>query len=93
VPRNYLLPPLVASYLDAWPAAGVDVRIGNTREVAGSGARLEVDMGLIEGPCREAEVRVVPWREDDLVIVRAPTHPLVQDGAQRLPLKALRQTR
>ncbi|MEJ8825295.1 LysR substrate-binding domain-containing protein [Variovorax humicola] len=92
-PRNYLLPPLVASYLDAWPAAGVDVRIGNTREVAGSVARLEVHMGLIEGPCREAEVRVMPWREDDLVIVCAPTHPLAQDGAQRVPLKALRQTR
>ncbi|MEJ8827384.1 LysR family transcriptional regulator [Variovorax humicola] len=90
---NYLLPPLVASYLVAWPAAGVDVQIGNTREVAGSVARLEVDMGLIEGPCREAEVRVVPWREDELVIVCAPTHPLVQDATQRVPLKALRQTR
>lgn len=77
---NYLLPALVASYLRAWPAAGVDVQIGNTRDVAGAVTRLEVDMGLIEGPCREADVRVVPWREDDLVIVCAPMHPLVQSG-------------
>ena len=77
---NYLLPQLVASYLRDWPAAGVDVQIGNTRDVAGSVARLEVDLGLIEGACREADVRVVPWREDDLVIVCAPTHPLVQIG-------------
>jgi DNA-binding transcriptional LysR family regulator len=90
---NYLLPQLVARYLRDWPAAGVDVQIGNTRDVAGSVARLEVDLGLIEGPCREADVRVVPWREDDLVIVCAPTHPLAQDGGQRVPLKALRQTR
>ena len=90
---NYLLPPLVASYLRAWPAAGVDVQIGNTRDVAASVTRLEVDMGLIEGPCREAELRVAPWREDDLVIVCAPTHPLAQHGTQRVPLKALRQTR
>lgn len=89
---NYLLPALVASYLRAWPAAGIDVQIGNTREVAESVTRLEVDLGLIEGPCREAEVRVVPWREDELVIVCAPTHPLVQSGGQRVPLKALRQT-
>jgi DNA-binding transcriptional LysR family regulator len=90
---NYLLPPLVASYLKAWPGASVDVQIGNTREVAASVARLEVDMGLIEGPCREAELRVLPWREDDLVIVCAPTHPLMHDEAKRVPLKALRQTR
>jgi DNA-binding transcriptional LysR family regulator len=90
---NYLLPPLVAGYLRAWPATGVDVQIGNTRDVAASVTRLEVDMGLIEGPCREEELRVVPWREDDLVIVCAPTHPLVQDGTQRVPLKALRQSR
>jgi len=90
---NYLLPPLVASYLRTWPAAAVDVQIGNTREVAASVSRLEVDVGLIEGPCREAELRVVPWRDDDLVIVCAPTHPLVPNGAQRVPLKALRQTR
>jgi DNA-binding transcriptional LysR family regulator len=90
---NYLLPALVASYLRAWPAAGVDVQIGNTRDVAASVTRLEVDLGLIEGPCREADVRVVPWREDDLVIVCAPTHPLVQSGGHRVPLKGLRQTR
>src|SRR5437899_2079627 len=90
---NYLLPPLVASYLRTCPAAGVDVQIGNTREVAASVTRLEVDLGLIEGPCREAELRAVPWREDDLVIVCAPTHPLVSNGVQRVPLKALRQTR
>jgi DNA-binding transcriptional LysR family regulator len=90
---NYLLPALVASYLRAWPAAGVDVQIGNTRDVAGAVTRLEVDLGLIEGPCRETEVRVVPWREDDLVIVCAPTHPLAQNAGARVPLKALRQTR
>lgn len=90
---NYLLPQLVARYLKKWPAAGVDVQIGNTREVAASVSRLEVDMGLIEGPCREPELRVVPWRQDDLVIVCAPTHSLVPDGAQRVPLKALRQAR
>ncbi|RZL90176.1 MAG: LysR family transcriptional regulator [Variovorax sp.] len=90
---NYLLPALVASYLRARPAAGIDVQIGNTRDVAGSVSRLEVDLGLIEGPCREADLRVVPWREDELVIVCAPTHPLAQGAGQRVPLKALRQTR
>ncbi|SFE51141.1 LysR family transcriptional regulator [Paracidovorax wautersii] len=92
---NYVLPALVAGYLKAWPGAAVDVVIGNTREVAEAVDRLEVDMGLIEGPCHEPALQVVPWLEDELVVVAAPAHPLAQaHGPQaRVPLKALRQAR
>ena len=72
----------------------MDVVIGNTRDIAAAVTRLEVDIGLIEGPCHEAELRVTPWLQDELVIVAAPTHALVQEGVQaRVPLKALRQAR
>jgi len=91
---NYVLPALVASYMKAWPGTAVDVVIGNTRDVAASVARLEVDLGLIEGPCHETELHVAPWLEDELAIVAASTHALVQHGVQaRVPLKALRQAR
>lgn len=91
---NYLLPALVAGYLRAWPGTAIDVVIGNTREVAASVARLEVDLGLIEGPCHEAGLQVVPWCEDELVIVASPAHASVPADAQaRVPLKALRQAR
>jgi len=89
---NYLLPALVAGFRRGWPAVRIDVQVGNTREVAELVARLEVDMGLIEGPCHEADVQVTPWLEDELVIVCGPSHALAQhppDG--RVPLKALRQ--
>lgn len=91
---NYLLPSLVAGYLRAWPGTAIDVVIGNTREVATAVTRLEVDLGLIEGPCHESELRVVPWLEDALVIVASPSHALAAGDAQaRVPLKALRQAR
>lgn len=91
---NYVLPALVAGYSRTWPGTAVDVVIGNTRDIAAAVTRLEVDIGLIEGPCHEAELRVTPWLQDELVIVAAPTHALVQKGVQaRVPLKALRQAR
>lgn len=91
---NYLLPALMASHLRASPATGIDVTIGNTRDIATAVARLEVDMGLIEGPCHEPELRARPWLEDELVIVCAPSHSLVRDdGTARIGLKALRQQR
>ena len=89
---NYVLPALIAGYSRAWPGAAVDVVIGNTRDVAAAVTRLEVDIGLIEGPCHESELRVAPWLHDELVIVAAPTHALVQLCEQaRVSLKALRQ--
>jgi DNA-binding transcriptional LysR family regulator len=89
---NYLLPALVADYRAAWPGAAVDVAMGNTREVAEAVARLEVDLGLIEGPCPAPELGVVPWRDDELVVVCAPGHPLARQAARApVPVEALRR--
>jgi len=91
---NYLLPALVASHLSSTPGTAIDVTIGNTSELASAVARLEVDMGFIEGPCHEPEVVAQPWLEDEMVIVCAPSHPLMRgDLGARVGLKALRQQR
>lgn len=73
---NYLLPPRIAALLRQHPGAGVELRIGNTREIVEAVARLEVDAGLIEGPCHLEALEVQPWQADPLVLVAAPPHPL-----------------
>ncbi|MBC7735088.1 MAG: LysR family transcriptional regulator [Bacteriovorax sp.] len=91
---NYLLPALVASYLRTSPTTGIDVIVGNTSDIAAAVARLEVDLGLIEGPCHEPELLARPWLEDELVIVCAPSHALVRDDlGARVGLRALRLQR
>jgi DNA-binding transcriptional LysR family regulator len=91
---NYLLPAMIAGYQRAWPSTSIEVHIGNTRDIAVAVARLEVDMGLIEGPCHETELRVVPWVEDELVIVCAPSYAIDRTRpAGPVPLEALRQAR
>lgn len=68
---NYLLPSRVATLLADNPQAQVDLRIGNSADVVAAVQRLEVDLGLIEGPCHESGLQVLPWQRDDLVIVAA----------------------
>ena len=87
---NYLLPGLIADYLRAVPGAHVDVRVANTAAIAAAAARLEVDVAFIEGPSHEPDVRMRPWRDDELVVVAAPSHPLLRGGAARLGVAVLR---
>ena len=73
---NYLLPGRVAALLATHPQARVDLRIGNSAEVVAAVQRLEVDLGVIEGPCHESGLEVLPWQQDALVIVAASGAPL-----------------
>lgn len=68
---NYLLPARVAALLADNPQAQVDLRIGNSADVVAAVQRLEVDMGLIEGPCHQPGLNVLPWQQDTLVLVAA----------------------
>jgi DNA-binding transcriptional LysR family regulator len=86
---NYVLPPLLASFQQQWPRARIDLRIGNTQEVVALAGALAVDLGLIEGPCRDAELVALPWLEDEMVIVAAPGPA----AGRRLGVRQLRQTR
>lgn len=73
---EYLLPGLVADWTRAHPRSRVRLRIANTSEVIEAVAAFTVDVGFIEGPQTHPDMTVQPWREDELVIVAAPDHPL-----------------
>ncbi len=88
---NYLMPARIADLRDGNDQARVDLVIGNTREVAGAVQRLEVDIGLIEGPCHEPGLEVAPWCEDELIVVFGDRHPdaaVLHAGADMARLRA-----
>ncbi|PSD47142.1 LysR family transcriptional regulator, partial [Stenotrophomonas maltophilia] len=72
---NYLLPPRIAELLRQAPQAEVDLRIDNSAGVVTAVQRLDVDAGLIEGPCHERGLQVTAWQQDPLVIVAAADAP------------------
>ena len=92
---NYLLPGLLARFRDSLPAAAregwqVQVRIANAEAVVREVASFDLDFGLIEGPCHDPELEVLPWLEDELLVVAAPDHPILS-GREPVSLAALRE--
>lgn len=85
----YLMPKLLAT---EQPQRSPRVMIANSADIASAVAHFEVDVGLIEGPCHEPDLHVEPWLEDELVIVCAPAHPILQgDSARKVQLTDLQQ--
>ncbi|HKD04945.1 MAG TPA: LysR substrate-binding domain-containing protein [Bryobacteraceae bacterium] len=80
---NYMLPEFVGRFARQHPDAHFRMEIGNTEFVAASVRQFESDAGWIEGLARHPDLLSFPWREDQLVIIAAPNHPLA--GRQATP--------
>lgn len=73
---TYLLPELLATFHRAHPAIDLRVTSRNTREIARLLLARELDVALVEGPVHEARIQTRDWREEELVVIVAPGHPL-----------------
>jgi DNA-binding transcriptional LysR family regulator len=89
---NYILPSLLARFPGAMLGARLELQIGNTLDVVTAVRDFATDLGFIEGPCHAKDIVVLPWLEDELVIVAAPSHSLAKAARQRtLSLRQLAQ--
>ena len=73
---NYLIPDLLARYAQQCPDHRVDIHIANTADVLRMVRDCDVDGGAIEGPGDTTGVHLHHWRDDELVLVASPDHPL-----------------
>lgn len=87
---RYVLPRLLAVYRQRYPCARIRVQVGNTAEVSAAVDVMAADFGLIEGPCHLPTLNIQLWREDALVLVAPPEHPLAQGIATRAQLAKAR---
>jgi DNA-binding transcriptional LysR family regulator len=94
---NYLLPGILADFRRSLPPAvgarwHVQVSIANAAAVEAQVSGFEVDFGLIEGPCHNPDLTVLPWLEDELVVVAAPDDPILpRRRGHKITLARLRQ--
>ncbi len=75
---NYLMPPLIASFMGEHPQCQLSLEIANTSQIIQALEQFELDIGFIEGFCHAPNLEVIPWQSDELVIFTAPSHPLAQ---------------
>jgi DNA-binding transcriptional LysR family regulator len=81
---TYLLPPYLARFRAAHPDVVLRVASANTRDIARALLERRLDVALVEGPVTHERIEVVPWRDDELVVIAHPRHPLAARRRVRL---------
>jgi DNA-binding transcriptional LysR family regulator len=83
---NYMLPSLIGRFVRRSPGTRFQMAIENTESVLAEVRQLKSDVGWVEGHARDPQLHSVPWREDQLVIIAGPHHPLAgrKASAQQL---------
>jgi DNA-binding transcriptional LysR family regulator len=85
---TYILPSFVQQFSVQHPAIELTLQTARSKAVAGMLVEQRLDIGLIEAPVPEdSRLKVLPWREDELVVVAAPSHPLAPQAP--IPIAAL----
>jgi DNA-binding transcriptional LysR family regulator len=81
-PASYLLPYLIAAFHRLYPDVTLHTTGGNTADIVGALASL--DVAMVEGPVGvdlPPDTAVRAWREDEIVAIMPRHHPLAQTGA------------
>lgn len=74
---TYYVPPLLAEFNQQFPKLEVTLRMGNTEWVEEQVAKNAVDMGIVGGELSHpSDFRLMPFLQDELVVIAAPDHPL-----------------
>lgn len=75
---TYMLPRVLGRFHMRHPNVRINVASANTRSVLKMLLQWHVDVALVEGPVSHPRVQVQPWRDDELVVIAPPDHPLVR---------------
>ena len=75
---TYMLPSVLGRFHRRRPSVRLSATSANTRRVARLLIESRVDVALVEGPVAHERIEVIPWKEDELVVIAPPDHPLLR---------------
>ena len=77
---TYLLPPILGTFHKRHPEIELRLTSANTRAIADLLIARELDIALIEGPVDAPGIEILPWREEEMILIAAPDHRLARVG-------------
>ena len=77
---TYQLPPILGAFHKRHPEIELRLTSANTRAIADLLIARELDIALIEGPVDAPGLEIVPWREEEMILIAAPDHRLARAG-------------
>lgn len=74
---TYFLPPILGRFHLRHPRVRIRASSANTRTILRHLLEAKIDLALVEGPVSHPRVDVIPWRDDELVVIAPPDHHLL----------------
>lgn len=75
---TYLLPSLLSEFREKMPDVELFSLVDNTDTIKKLILEDRIDLGIVEGPVKSADIIEKSIRNDDLTVICAPDHPLAQ---------------
>lgn len=72
------LPPYIKKFLHDYPSVNVRVEYRRSNLVYEDILHNSVDFGLVAFPVKQRQIEMLPFRNDQLVLITHPTHPLAK---------------
>ncbi|MDB5197464.1 MAG: transcriptional regulator [Flaviaesturariibacter sp.] len=76
---QYVIPPLLAGFRQAYGNVSVQLINGNTEQIETALLKKEIELGIIEGRSKKPAIKYLPFLKDSLLLV-SRSHPNVQGG-------------
>lgn len=85
------LPPYLKEFLRRYPSVNVHLEYARANKIYDEVAAATVDLGIVAYPVRRSGLEILPFREDKLVIIAHPDHPLAKQ--RRVEFRKLARAR
>jgi DNA-binding transcriptional LysR family regulator len=83
-PGIYLLPPVLAAFVERYPGITLELEIANSQRVVNGVLARQWDLGMIGIPLEHPQLHVQPYWRDTLVLIVPPHHRLATRSAVTL---------
>jgi DNA-binding transcriptional LysR family regulator len=85
------LPGYLKEFLRRYPSANIHVEYSRANKIYDDLVSSTIDLGIVAYPVRRSGIEVVPFRQDELVLIAAPEHPLAK--AKRVEISKIARSR